>query len=259
LDRRTLEAYRSFRLEAEQKGFRHFLEVFNPNKPVNHPPPEKVGAFINDMIVRCLAGVPEAGRPLFLKMVYYGPKAMEELVNYDKGLVVGVLGGSSGTTYDAFKLIAEAQKHGAKVALFGRKINNAENQLAFVEMLRRIVDGQVAPEEAVRAYHGVLQGLGIRPLRSLEEDMQLTDQSMSYAGGSQATVPEKPGRQTMVSRATPRSSSPATARSAPRSDGNGSADTKSAEKGSASHKTPDFNQMSSQERLAYFRTRMNGL
>ena len=81
---------------------------------------------------------------------------MEELVAYDPHLVVGILGGGAGTTYDAFKLIAEAQKYGARAALFGRKINNAENQLAFVEFLRLIADGEISPEEAVRAYHGVL-------------------------------------------------------------------------------------------------------
>ncbi len=42
---------------------------------------------------------------------------MEELVAYDPHLVVGILGGSAGTTYDAFKLIAEAQKYGARAAL----------------------------------------------------------------------------------------------------------------------------------------------
>ncbi|MGD9127779.1 MAG: hypothetical protein PVH19_10430, partial [Planctomycetia bacterium] len=31
LDLATLEAYRAFRIEAESKGFRHFLEVFDPN------------------------------------------------------------------------------------------------------------------------------------------------------------------------------------------------------------------------------------
>ena len=31
LDRRTLEGYKAFRMEAETKGFRHFLEVFDPN------------------------------------------------------------------------------------------------------------------------------------------------------------------------------------------------------------------------------------
>ncbi len=35
LDRQTLEAYKEFRLEAEAKGFRHFLEVFDPNSPGN--------------------------------------------------------------------------------------------------------------------------------------------------------------------------------------------------------------------------------
>ena len=32
-DLATLEAYRRFRIEAESKGFRHFLEVFDPNAP----------------------------------------------------------------------------------------------------------------------------------------------------------------------------------------------------------------------------------
>ena len=90
-------------------------------------------------------------------MVYHGPKAMEELVHYDPHLVVGILGGSAGTTYDAFKLLSEAKKYGARVALFGRKINNAENQLAFIQFLRLIADGEITAEEAVRAYHGVLQ------------------------------------------------------------------------------------------------------
>lgn len=189
LDRRTLEAYKEFRIEAERKGFRHFLEVFDPNAPANPIPPDKLGGFINDMIARLLGGVPEAGRPLFLKMVYHGPKWTEELARYDPNLVVGILGGSAGTTYDAFKLIGEAQKYGARVALFGRKINNAEHQLAFIEMLRRIVDGQVTPEEAVRAYHGVLQGLGIKPYRPLEEDMKLQTAVMSYGGSTTVTVP----------------------------------------------------------------------
>ena len=134
------------------------------------------------MITRMLAGVGPAGRPLFLKIVYHGPKAMEELVRFDPHLVVGILGGSAGTTRDAFQLLHDAQKYGAKVALFGRKINNAENQLAFVQFLRLIVEGQIGPVEAVKAYHAVLGRLGLRPHRSLEDDLKLTDQSMSYAG-----------------------------------------------------------------------------
>src|SRR4029079_15996737 len=138
------------------KGFRHFLEIFDPNRP-EAVAPDKLPGFINDAIVRTLAGVTSKGRPVFLKIVYHGPKAMEELVAYDPHLVVGILGGGAGSTYDAFKLISEAQKYGARAALFGRKINQAECQLAFVQLLRLIVEHQISPEEAVRAYHGVLQ------------------------------------------------------------------------------------------------------
>src|SRR6266851_1883124 len=186
LDREALEEYKQFRLEAERRVFRHFLEVFDPNRP-EAVEASKVPEFINDAIVRTLGGVTNKGRPLFLKMVYHGPKAMEELVHYDPHLVVGVLGGSAGTTYDAFKLLAEAKKYGGRVALFGRKINNAENQLAFIRFLRLIADGEVSAEEAVRAYHAVLQKLGIKPNRSLEEDMKLQTNVMSYGGNGKVT------------------------------------------------------------------------
>src|SRR5262245_37685270 len=189
LDREALEEYKAFRIEAERKGFRHFLEVFDPNRP-EAVDPDKLPDFINDAIVRTLGGVTGRARPAFLKMVYHGPKAMEDLVHYDPHLVVGILGGSAGTTYDAFKLLAEAKKYGARVALFGRKINNAENQLAFIHFLRLIADGDVGPEEAVKAYHGVLQRLGVKPHRSLEDDMKLQTGVMNYAGtGTTISVP----------------------------------------------------------------------
>lgn len=186
-DLATLERFHQFREEAERKGFRYFLEVFDPNMP-GAVAPETLPGFINDMITRMLAGVGPTGRPIFLKMVYHGPKAMEELVRFDPHLVVGILGGSAGTTRDAFQLMHDAQKYGARVALFGRKINNAENQLAFVHFLRLIVDGKIGPAEAVKAYHAVLGKLGLRPHRSLEADLALTDQSMSYAGTTGSKV-----------------------------------------------------------------------
>src|SRR5262245_54047110 len=43
-DRRTLEEYSWFRIEAERKGFKHFLEVFDPNVP-NAVPPEMLPKF----------------------------------------------------------------------------------------------------------------------------------------------------------------------------------------------------------------------
>jgi hypothetical protein len=184
-DLKVLEAYKAFRLEAEAKHFGHFLEVFHPNAPANvHGiPPEQIPFFVNDHIVRMLAGVPSGSRPRFLKIPYAGPKAMEELCGYDSSLVVGVLGGSSGTTHDAFALVYEAKKHGARVALFGRKINAAEHQLSFVQYLRMVADDQILPAEAVKAYHGALQTLGIPPHRSLDKDLELTSMLVSYGGG----------------------------------------------------------------------------
>jgi len=191
-DLATLERFHAFREEAERKGFRYFLEVFDPNVP-GAVAPDALPGYINDMITRMLAGVSQAGRPQFLKIVYHGPKAMEELVRYDPSLVVGILGGGAGTTRDAFQLLHDAQKYGAKVALFGRKINHAENQLAFVQFLRLIVEGAISPAEAVKAYHAVLQRLGIAPIRALDDDLKLTPTATSYAGTSATvTVPPKP-------------------------------------------------------------------
>ncbi len=192
LDRQTLDAYKAFRMEAEQKGFRHFLEVFDPNAPGEHAPAD-VARFINDHIARLLAGVTSRNRPLFLKIVYHGPAAMEALSRYDRALVVGILGGSAGTTFDAYHMLWEAKKHGARVALYGRKINNAENQLSFVRYLRAVADDQLEPAEAVRAYHGDLQKLGIPPRRSLEDDLQRTDTASSYAGTTARRATRKPG------------------------------------------------------------------
>jgi hypothetical protein len=182
-DRETLTAFKSFREEAERKQFRYFLEVFDPNV-ASGIPQEKLGEFINDNIIRSLAGVPDSGRPLFLKIVYHGPRAMEELAQYDPNMVVGILGGGAGTTYDAFRLIHDAQKYGARVALFGRKINNAEHQLAFIEMLRLIIDARITPEEAVRAYHAVLDAKNITPRLAIDKDLELTDPAMSYDGSA---------------------------------------------------------------------------
>jgi hypothetical protein len=172
-DNATLDAFKRFRIEAEEKGFRYFLEVFAPNV-AGAVPAAEVGAFLNDQIVRALAGVTRAGRPRFLKIPYCGPAALEELVAYDPSLVAGILGGASGSTMDAFTLLATAKRHGARAALFGRKINNAEDQLLMIELLRRIADGDIRPEDAVRAYHDGLRKRGIAPRRPIEADLEIT-------------------------------------------------------------------------------------
>src|SRR5262249_2714730 len=73
LDRAVLEAYKEFRLEAERKGFRHFLELFDPNLP-EAVETSQIPAFVNDAIARTLAGITNSGRPIFLKVAYHGPK-----------------------------------------------------------------------------------------------------------------------------------------------------------------------------------------
>ena len=171
-DQVALETYKRFREEAAAKGFRHFLELFDPNAP--RAPIADVGQFMNDVIVRTLAGIAGDARPLFLKVAYHGPAAMEELAGYDSQLIVGIMGGSSGTTFDAFHQLWEARKYGARAAVYGRMINNSEHQQMFIRQLRALADGQAEPAEAVRAYHADLERERIRPHRSLEDDLQST-------------------------------------------------------------------------------------
>ena len=180
-DLNSLNAFREFRREAEAAGFKYFLEVFAPNSPGGDLASEDIPGYMNDCIARTLAGIPLAGRPQFLKIPYFGPRALEELVSFDPSVVVGVLGGSSGTTHDAFKLIADAQKYGARVALFGRKIKDSEHPLEFIRHLRAIVAGETNATEAVKQYHATLRSKGYKSNRSLEDDLVLTQTELSYA------------------------------------------------------------------------------
>jgi hypothetical protein len=170
----SLEAFRDFRVDAEANGFSYFLEVFNPNVDKGLDA-EFVPHFVNDAIVRCLAGLTEAEQPKFLKMQFNGPKALEELTTFDPSLIVGVLGGGAGTTRDCFELIHQAQRHGAHVALFGRKINLAESPLDIVRLMRAVSDGALTPLEAVEDYHEALRRKCVKPMRDLAEDSEITE------------------------------------------------------------------------------------
>jgi DhnA family fructose-bisphosphate aldolase class Ia len=182
IDAENAEAYSAFRAEAGENGMRHFLEVFNPAFDIRLRGEPDIGAFINDNIVRTLAGVMEADHPLFLKLQYNGPRSMEELASYDpERLIVGILGGAAGTTRDTFELLSQAERYGARVALFGRKIHLAESPLDIVGLMRQVVARTVTPEEAVKAYHGALQKQKLKPARPLAEDLQLTEQPLKLA------------------------------------------------------------------------------
>ena len=170
-DLRSLQTFKDFRIDATKMGFRYFIEVFNPNNPVGLSP-EQIPDFVNDCIARMLAGISRPSQPAFIKMQYNGAKAMQDLVAYTNA-VVGILGGSPSTTYDAFKLLQDARANGARVALFGRRIKVTEHPPAFVALMREIADGNLDAKEAVKAYHGELQKAHIEPFRSLEDDMVL--------------------------------------------------------------------------------------
>jgi hypothetical protein len=173
----SLEAFAAFRADAAETGFRYFLEVFNPNVETGIDP-ALVPHYVNDCIARSLAGVVQADRPQFLKVAYNGPQALEELAFFDPGLIVGVLGGAAGTTRDTFELLHQAERYGARVALFGRKINLAESPLAIVATMRAVADGSIAPLEAVKVYHGELQKQRIKPYRALADDSEITEASL---------------------------------------------------------------------------------
>ncbi|NNC79270.1 MAG: hypothetical protein HKN94_03865 [Acidimicrobiales bacterium] len=168
-DERSLLRYRDFRAEAAAEGFRHFVEVFNPNvaDPGIQGP---VGDYVNDCIARMLAGVPRASRPEFLKVGYNGPQALEDL-SAGLDVTVGVLGGPPSTSNDSFTFIRDVKKYGGRVALFGRRIKVSDSPIIFTELLRRVAESELNPEEATREYHGRLADAGITPSRSLEDDL----------------------------------------------------------------------------------------
>jgi hypothetical protein len=182
-DLRSLEAFGAFRDDAAESGIKYFLEVFNPNIDCGIAP-EILPHYVNDCLARCLSGVLKRDRPQFLKYPYNGAAALEELVSFDPQLVVGVLGGGAGTTRDTFELLYQAEKHGARVALFGRKINLAESQLDIVRFMRAVADGKMKPLDAVRAYHAALKDKRIPPVRNLEDDSAVTEAVLKKAASA---------------------------------------------------------------------------
>ena len=174
-DLAMLEAYREFRIESVKYKFNHFLEVFNPPIDVGMNVRE-LGDYVNDCIIKAIAGQTREERPLFLKIAYNGPKAMEDISSYDpENLIIGILGGKKGTTRDCFEMIRKASKYGAKVALFGRKINLSEDPIGLVKLMRKVVEENATPEEAVKIYHDQLNKRKLIPDRSLKKDLEITD------------------------------------------------------------------------------------
>ena len=139
------------------------------------------------MIVRTLAGVAgKAGRCSSRWSIMDRPR-WNNSFPMTRGWWSAFSVGPSGTTLDAFHQLWEAKKYGARVALYGRMINNSEHQLTFIEHLRALADGQLQPVEAVRSYHAALARIGVRPYRKLDDDLQSTLRAAAY-GGDEARV-----------------------------------------------------------------------
>ena len=84
----------------------------------------------------------------------------------------------------------------------------------------------------MHAYHGVLQGKGITPKLSLEQDLELTEQSMRYGDEGGKTIVTMPGKR-LAKRNTPNAAWPTKADGA-----------------------PDFASMTADQRLAYHTARL---
>lgn len=178
VDLESLNQYKQFRVAAREYGLQHILEVFNPAFDIGLDGAD-LGDYINDMILKTLAGVTRQDAPLFLKMQFNGQRVMADLAGYDpENLVVGILGGSAGTTRDTFELALQAEEAGARVALFGRKINLSESPVELVTLLRRVIERQLTPEEAVMAFHAHLESAGIPAKRGLKDDLLITEAAL---------------------------------------------------------------------------------
>ena len=104
---------------------------------------------------------------------------MSDLACYDpENLIVGILGGSAGTTRDTFELALQAESAGARVALFGRKINMSAAPLELVKIMRSVIERSVTPEEGVIAFHEHLKENGIKPTLALGDDLNITESAL---------------------------------------------------------------------------------
>ena len=180
IDAINAEAYRAFRADANQNGMRHFLEVFNPAFDINLANNADIGSFINDNIVRTLAGVVAVDLSKVRKVEYNGARARGALASYDPAhLIVGILGGAAQPSRDTFELLSQAERYGAQVALFGRKIHLAGRRSTSSPSCVRSSPGR-SPAEAVKAYRRAAEE-GLKPVRSLADDGAVTEEALKAA------------------------------------------------------------------------------
>ena len=173
-DHAMLRAYNDFRDLAVKVGLRHFLQIADPQigMDVEH---EDYAAFRNDMLTRAMAGIARKERPVFVQVGYLGPAAMEELSGWDpERLVVGLTGCGRGTTRDCLERLVQAERYGARLGGFSRDSFDCDDPVHLLRAMRRVIRDRMSSFEAVKAYHDDLRREGIKPLRPLQDDAELT-------------------------------------------------------------------------------------
>lgn len=175
-DHATLRAYSDFRDIAAKINIRHFLRISDPRTGFDvEADGEDYAAFRNDMLTRALAGIARRERPLFAQVGYFGPRAMEELADWDPGrLVVGITGCGEGTTRDCLERLVQAERYGARQASFSREWFDCEEPVLMLKAMRNVVRERMSSFEAVKQYHDELRKAGIAPNRALQDDAELT-------------------------------------------------------------------------------------
>ena len=137
--------------------------------------PDVLPAYVNDAIPALPRLRHRADRPQFLKIVYNGPKALEELTSFDPAGDRGVLGGG-GRHHPRLPASCFAGRTLRRTRrLVGREISLAETPLAIVATRRAPVAGAGRRRRPCKAYHGELQKQRIKPQRPLEDDMAITE------------------------------------------------------------------------------------
>ena len=183
IDALNAEAYsRVPRRGGRSHGMRHFLEVFNPAFDIKLAGDADIGSFINDNIVRTLAGVMDEDHPLFLKLQYNGPRAMEELASYDPGRL---------DRRHPRRRRRHDPRH-LRAPQPGREIRRPRRPVRPEDPLRRIAArNRRADARGRRAHdHAGRGGQGLsrrpaeaedRPARPLADDIELTEQPLKRA------------------------------------------------------------------------------
>ena len=84
--------------------------------------------------------------------------------------------------YDYFRQLTMSEP--ARAAQFGRKINFVECPQTLVGLMRRVVERDLDPGEAVRVYHDALAKKAIRPIRALADDLEITEDVLKPEAGA---------------------------------------------------------------------------